>query len=77
MIKYHAAAGEQAVSESPIKYTSYAVVRVWNGFRLRQHGTFHPHVCGFSARSAAKPHTNNIKYRSAEGKKTNDVSRVK
>jgi len=26
-------------------------------------------VCGFSALGAEKPHTNKIKYRSAEGKK--------
>jgi hypothetical protein len=34
-----------------------------------QHGTLRSYVCGFSGRSAEKPHTNKIKYRSAEGYK--------
>jgi hypothetical protein len=36
---------------------------------LRQHGTYRSSVCGFSALRVEKPHTIEIKERSAEGTK--------
>jgi hypothetical protein len=53
--------------DAHIYITSYAAVRVWSGFCLRQHGSFHPLYAIFRAKRG-KSHTNKIKERSAEGK---------
>src|SRR3954467_11628556 len=51
-------------------YTSYAVARVWSGFCLRQHGTFHLLYAVFPRSARKNCILTEIKYRSAEGKKS-------
>src|SRR3954467_3448463 len=51
-------------------YTSYAVARVWSGFCLRQHGTFHLLYAVFPRSARKNRILTEIKYRSAEGKKS-------
>src|SRR5215213_8914919 len=51
-------------------YRTYAVARISSGFCLRQHGTFHPLYAVFPRGARKNRILTEIKYRSAEGKKS-------